>query len=137
MFYVATGLLFDRDGRLLIYLRDDNPAISFPNHWDLFGGIIDEGETPSEALVREVREELNIELKHFTFYREYESQIIESEPNKKFVFYAKIDSTPEELHLSVGQRMTSIALEERANYKFANILAQIIDDFAKEEIDVK
>ena len=52
---IATALLFDRDNKLLIYLRDDKPEISFPNHWDLFGGHVEEVETPEQALVRELK----------------------------------------------------------------------------------
>jgi 8-oxo-dGTP diphosphatase len=34
---------------LIIYLRDDKPDIPFPNHWDLIGGHVEEGETPEQA----------------------------------------------------------------------------------------
>ena len=129
MFYVATALLFDRNNRLLIYLRDNKPTISFPNHWDLFGAIIEPGETPEQALVREVNEELGITLTKYTFFRQYESATIESEPNIKYVFYAKINAVPEELVLNEGQRLLSIDADNRHQYKFANILAGIIDDF--------
>ena len=44
------ALLFDRFNRLLVYLREDKPEIPFPNHWDFFGGHLEEGETPEEAL---------------------------------------------------------------------------------------
>ncbi|MGZ8454255.1 MAG: NUDIX domain-containing protein, partial [Candidatus Binatia bacterium] len=58
MIEIAQVLLFDRDGKLLIYLRDDNPTIPFPNHWDLFGGHVEVGETPERALCRELQEEI-------------------------------------------------------------------------------
>jgi 8-oxo-dGTP diphosphatase len=128
MFYVATCLLFDRNNKLLIYLRDDKPDISFPNHWDLFGGMIEEGEIPEQALVREVKEELGIELTGYHKFRDYESNEIEK-PNKKYVFYAKINFLPEELILNEGQQLLSIDLNDRHQYKFANILSTIIDDF--------
>ncbi len=137
MFYVSTALLFDRNGKLLIYLRDDKPTISFPNHWDLFGGIIEPGETPEQALVREVQEELGITLSTFTWFKEYNCPTGESEPNIKYVFCARVDAVPTELTLHEGQRMTSIDLHERHQYKFANILGTIIDDFVEAGISIE
>ena len=64
---ISQVLLFDCNSRLVVYLRDDNPAIPFPNHWDLFGGHLEAGETPEQALVREVREEVGVLLKAMEF----------------------------------------------------------------------
>jgi 8-oxo-dGTP pyrophosphatase MutT (NUDIX family) len=65
---ISQVLLFDSDRRLLVYLRDDNPAIPFPNHWDFFGGHLEAGETPEQALLREVKEELGVELSGGNFF---------------------------------------------------------------------
>lgn len=137
MFFVATCLLFDKNNKLLIYLRDDNPAISYPNCWDLFGGIIEGGEIPEQALVREVQEELGIKLAGFVKFGEYDCLIDEARPNKKFVYYAHIDAVPEQLVLQEGQRLTSIHLSERHEYRFANILGEIVDDFARQSGEIE
>ncbi len=130
MFYVATALLFDCNGKLLIYLRDDKPDISFANHWDLFGGIIEQGESPEQALVREVKEELGITLSAYSPFREYENSGNEK-PNKKYVFYALLNVAAENLKLlDCGQRLEGIDIKDRSSYRFANILGTIIDDFA-------
>ena len=73
MIEVAQILLFDRDNRLMIYLRDDKADIPFPNHWDFFGGHLEQGETPEQALLREVKEELGIDVVEWQFFRSYES----------------------------------------------------------------
>ncbi|NQV90488.1 NUDIX domain-containing protein [Candidatus Uhrbacteria bacterium] len=44
--------------KILLVLRDDNPAIAYPNTWNTPGGGIEEGESPEEALVRELQEEI-------------------------------------------------------------------------------
>ena len=42
----------------LLQLRDDHPGIFYPNHWSFFGGELEIGETPWQALQRELFEEL-------------------------------------------------------------------------------
>jgi len=126
---IAQVFLFDRDGRLLIYLRDDKPEIPFPDHWDFFGGHLEAGETPEEALVREVREELGVELNAWSFFRCYDCLEGDAYPNRKHIYYARIDQNTSELSLYEGQRLTAIAREERSAYKFANILSVILEDF--------
>jgi mutator protein MutT len=127
---VATALLFDRNNQLLIYLRDDKPEISFPNHWDLFGGHVEKGETPEQALVRELKEELNVDVTDYQFYKAFESNN-EARANTKFVFVVKINQSANELTLYEGQYLKAISLSERGKYKFANMLGQILDDYAK------
>ena len=48
--------------KYLFVLRDDKPNIPNPNCWALIGGGIEKGEEPIEALKREVKEEIGIEL---------------------------------------------------------------------------
>lgn len=56
---VAAGILV-RHGSVLLCLRSTKREW-YPGVWDLPGGHIEEGERPSAALVREIREELAIE----------------------------------------------------------------------------
>jgi 8-oxo-dGTP diphosphatase len=126
---IAMVLLFDRDARLLIYLRDNKPEIPFPNHWDFFGGHVEAWETPEEAMVREVKEELGIELTQWNFFRRYVCTEGDAYPNVKYLYWTKIDKNPEALTLHEGQRLISIAPEQRSSLKFANILGQILEDF--------
>ena len=54
-------VIFDKEGKILILQR---AAIShwMPLRWCLPGGLIDEGERPIEAAVREVREETTLTI---------------------------------------------------------------------------
>jgi len=59
-FNVAAGILCDSDGRILIAERlGDGP---FHGLWEFPGGKIGNGETPVQALSRELAEELGIEI---------------------------------------------------------------------------
>lgn len=53
----VAALMVTPDGRYLMQLRDHRPA-RVPDHWCLFGGRVESGETPRAALLRELVEEL-------------------------------------------------------------------------------
>lgn len=64
----AAAILVTEDGRYLLQLRDDIPAIWYPGHWGLFGGAVDPGEAEGDALLRELREELELEAAGARFF---------------------------------------------------------------------
>ncbi|MCK7627587.1 (deoxy)nucleoside triphosphate pyrophosphohydrolase [Streptomyces sp. RS10V-4] len=55
---VVGGAVCER-GRLLAARRSAPPALA--GRWELPGGKVEDGETPEQALVRELREELGVE----------------------------------------------------------------------------
>lgn len=57
----AAALLITPDGRYLLQHRDPLPGIFFPGWWGLFGGALDPGESPEDALRRELQEELGFQ----------------------------------------------------------------------------
>ncbi|AHB47226.1 NTP pyrophosphohydrolase [Hyphomicrobium nitrativorans NL23] len=75
---VAAAALVDTDNRVLLSKRPEGKQLA--GLWEFPGGKVDPGETPEEALIRELDEELGIEvcdtcLAPFTFashaYREF------------------------------------------------------------------
>jgi 8-oxo-dGTP pyrophosphatase MutT (NUDIX family) len=67
----VAAILVDPQGRYVLQRRDDKPGIFFPGHWGCFGGAVETGEPPLEAMRRELREELELHLdakalKYFT-----------------------------------------------------------------------
>ena len=58
---VACGLV-DADGRVLVAQRPPERAMA--GMWEFAGGKIEAGETPESALVRELAEELGIDVTH-------------------------------------------------------------------------
>lgn len=58
---VAACALIDADGRVLLAQRPPGKALA--GTWEFPGGKVEPGETPEETLIRELREEVNIETK--------------------------------------------------------------------------
>lgn len=57
---VVAAALIDTDGRVLIAQRPEGKALA--GLWEFPGGKIEPGERPEQALIRELREELGIEV---------------------------------------------------------------------------
>jgi 8-oxo-dGTP pyrophosphatase MutT (NUDIX family) len=58
----AAAVIRVDDGRYVMQLRDRRPDIWYPGCWGCFGGATDPGETALQALRRELREEIELEV---------------------------------------------------------------------------
>jgi mutator protein MutT len=96
----VSAILINPQGRVLLQQRDDNPAIRYPAHWSLFGGSIEEGETAADAVAREVKEEIDFEMRNFGLFREFVQN-----NKREFAFAGELTATLDELTLSEGQGM--------------------------------
>lgn len=61
MVLVAAAALIDSDGRVLICQRP--PGKQLAGLWEFPGGKVEPGERPEQALIRELKEELDIDVK--------------------------------------------------------------------------
>lgn len=126
---IAAIILRNDKGEFLLYLRDNKPTIPFPDHWDLIGGHVEEGETPEQALIREVKEELDLDLIDYHFFRIYECLSGDAYDNIKYIYYGNINVPINEITLLEGVRAQYFTKDEIPEVKFANILKSIVLDF--------
>jgi 8-oxo-dGTP pyrophosphatase MutT (NUDIX family) len=67
----VVGLIVLDDGRYLCQLRSNKSGIFYPDHWGLFGGAVDHGESPEAGLKRELQEELSLEIDKAQYFTEF------------------------------------------------------------------
>lgn len=60
--FVSCAIIYNAQTHSVLLQHRTADAKILPNKWGFFGGHGEAGETPDEAFIREIREELNIEL---------------------------------------------------------------------------
>ena len=117
---VAIAILQSSD-RFLMQLRDNTPGIIYPGCWGFFGGHIDPGETPEEAVKRELLEEISYAPPRVSEFRCYsDSQVI------RHVFHAPLTVELNQLVLKEGWDMGLVTPEEiRAGERYSEKADQI------------
>lgn len=64
LIHASAAILIDKAGHVLIAERQ--PPRIMPHYWEFPGGKLEAGETPEQALTRELQEEIGITATEFT-----------------------------------------------------------------------
>lgn len=125
----AGVILVSNKDRVLLQHRDDNTSW-YPNHWGIFGGQIERGETPEQAVRREAKEEIGIELTNLEFFKRYESNREEG-VYEAFLFIAPLIVSVEKLRKqqTEGQDLGLFTFDEIKDLKTTDLTKTILKDF--------
>jgi 8-oxo-dGTP pyrophosphatase MutT (NUDIX family) len=99
-------------GRILCQLRDDKSDIICPGQWCCSpGGRVDEGECPVDAIVRELREEFEIEVENLKTLMTYQEDSGEFQ-GVYHAFYTDLITPVEKVKCNEGQRAEFFMIEQ-------------------------
>lgn len=103
----AVAIIVNGDNKFLLLKRSDDPKIWMPSKWALVGGGIEKGESPEEAVKREIKEEIGLDIDKFikTFSIQRHKDSIE------YIFACRYDGDPTDITLN----------EENTNYGWYDI----------------
>jgi ADP-ribose pyrophosphatase YjhB (NUDIX family) len=125
--YLAVSAAIIRDGRVLVACRARGPALGV---WTMPGGVVEAGETLTEALVREIQEEtaLTIEPIALAGHREVVVRDDERRVSRHFVilcFAARLVSGEIQLNEELAEARWLLP-DELAGLKTTEGLAEIV-----------
>ena len=106
---VAIIILYDQDKKILLQHRAED-AERLPGYWAFFGGGIEAGETPEQAVKRETLEELNYTLKNPRLIMKQDF-LAKDETSAKYVFVEEFDPS-KKITLGEGQNFGWFHLSE-------------------------
>src|SRR5262249_15665107 len=123
----STMLFLNPQGEILLLLRDSKPGIPYPNTWDLPGGHLEEGETPTECVCREMGEELpGLDLGNFRAYK-----VMEFSDHVNHIVWTRIDVSEEVLNriLCEGQSARWMSRVDVRNTQIAFNFWIVVEEF--------
>ena len=125
------------DGKILLQQRDDRPDLTYPGYWTTFGGKVEDGETPDEALHRELLEEIELQLpmtlwkvEDYPIQRDGQQFIVENH-----IYVGYIDREAKDIVLNEGQALGYFSLEDLDQLKIGFDFARVFREFFAALVD--
>ena len=120
----AKIILINEKKEILLLHREDKPGIGSPNKWSFVGGVVEIGEAPEEAIVRETKEEIGYDVKELLLFRVYNDPEIQ-----RYVYIGKIDKKLSELRLTEGDNMGFFTIKNALKMTLSKNTRRYIQDY--------
>ncbi|GAB6096444.1 hypothetical protein JCM14469_26970 [Desulfatiferula olefinivorans] len=120
-------LFVNRRNRLLLFLRDDKPGLPHAGMWDLPGGHVEDGESPDQCIVREMNEELGLDLDDVSLFRIYDF-----EDRLEYVYVKAWDPDITTLKMTEGQGLRWFSEDDIRTTELAYGFNHVCLDFFNE-----
>jgi 8-oxo-dGTP diphosphatase len=122
---LGASIIFVNDKQqVLLFLRDDKSDIPFPNMWDVPGGHVEADETPEKCIIREMKEEMDLDLKKFQLLcvKEFDDRI-------EYTFWKHANLDINKIKLMEGQCLKWFTRQEIWNTELAYGFNEIMEEF--------
>lgn len=126
----AMALVISPDG-IVLHLRDEKSWIPHPGCWSLFGGAVEEGESPAQTVVRELEEELGLEdVVCRPLWR-----VVDTGGDGRLltIFEARTQQRPDDMTLTEGQALRAYDRHTALTLKLAPFCRRVLERYVPEQ----
>jgi 8-oxo-dGTP diphosphatase len=121
----GSSIIFINDtGQILLFLRDNIPDLPYPNMWDVPGGHVEANESPEKCIIREMKEEMDLDIDEFDLF-----STIEFDDRIEYTFWAKADFDIDKIELMEGQQLKWFTRDDAQQTPLAYGFNEIIEQF--------
>jgi mutator protein MutT len=125
-------ILINAEAKVLLQLRCKDERL-YPYCWTLPGGKVEKGESPEQAIVREVKEELDWDLRDCNLFK----TMVENAPDEtieRHIYWGNISERVENLRLGEGAALKYFTPKKIPLLKVAFDLKPVIMDFLRTHV---
>ena len=108
--HASAAIILNEKREYLLQLRDDKNDIFYPNCWGLFGGASIHNESLSDTIMREISEELSLDIRSFKYFTSIQFDL-------NFMSKGKINRNYYFVQLSYDEEK-KIKINEGKDYRF-------------------
>lgn len=127
---VVGAIIKNKSNEYLLQQRDKY-APSFKHHWTLFGGLVEQDETPKKALLRELNEEIDLSpdlIESATLI-----QTNTNDTNVTQYIFEVVTTTPvSDLTLREGEAMEYVSQTSLFDREFAFNIKDVLEKYIKQ-----
>ena len=92
--------------------------------WDIQGGHVENGETPEQCIVREMKEEMGLDIEGFQLF-----SVMKFADRTEYTFWKKANLGIDNIQLTEGQRLKWFTENEAKNTELASGFNEVVEDF--------
>jgi len=105
-------------------VHEAEQAIAYPNMWDIPGGHVENGETPEQCIIREMKEEMDLDLDDFHLF-----SVMKFADRREYTFWKKANLDIHQIRLTEGQRLKWFTEHEAKKTELACGFNEILENF--------
>jgi mutator protein MutT len=121
------AIIVNKKGNYLLQKRDCL-APTYKHRWTLFGGKVKKDESPNNAILRELKEEISLKKNNILSIKKVQINY-QKNNSKQIIFYIITDAKLPDLELSEGEKMQYIPPNNLFKRKFAFNIKEVLNKF--------